>query len=154
MLLHSVTAYTDPLKSRSRCFESRVEMFTGSVPPQARSIIVIWLQWLRQRCGAHDELGASLRGSSLFFGPRPHDSVTPSKSTANRRYDSDPSHRRADARRTWPQRRTKRARRRAEGVKRARPDNEAEETRQVRVNLHVCLDQQGSRANVVHVHPC
>ena len=31
MLLHSVTAYTDPLKSRSRCFESRVEMFTGSV---------------------------------------------------------------------------------------------------------------------------
>ena len=35
----------------------------------------------------------------------------------------------------------------AQSIKRARPDNETEETGQVRVNLHESLDQQGSRAN-------
>ena len=61
--------------------------------------------------------------------------------------DSDAPHRRADARRAWARRRTKRARRRAEGLKQPRPDNEAEDTVQVRVNLHESLDQQGSQAN-------
>ena len=40
----------------------------------------------------------------------------------------------------------------AEGLKRARPDNEAEETGHVRVNLHESLDQQGSGANE-RAHP-
>ena len=61
--------------------------------------------------------------------------------------DSDAPHRRADARRAWGRRRTKRARRRAEGRKRARPENEAEETGQVRLNFLPSLDQQGSQAN-------
>ena len=47
----------------------------------------------------------------------------------------------------WARRRTKRARRRAEGHKQARPDKEAEETGQVRVDLHESLDQQGSQDN-------
>ena len=50
---------------------------------------------------------------------------------------------RADARRAWARRRTTRAKRRAEGRERARPN----EAGQVRVNLHASLDQRGSQAS-------
>ena len=73
-----------------------------------------------------------------------------SKSTKKRRYEwsgSDAPHRRAGARRTWARRRTTRTRRRAEGRKRARPDNEADEAGQVRRNLHNSLEKQGGQAS-------
>ena len=82
----------------------------------------------------------------LSFQRHTHDSGT-QNIKVNKKTVATSAHRRADARRTWARRRTKRARRREEGLKRGRPDNEAEETGQVRVNLHESLDQQGSQAN-------
>ena len=61
-------------------------------------------------------------------------------------------HWRADANRAWARRRTARARRCVEGRERARPNTEAGEAGQNRVNLRERLHQQGSQARE-HARP-